>query len=212
MGRILFYDPILSSDNTISCASCHSPYNAFSHSDHQLSHGINDQIGKRNAPALFNLAWQKKFMWDGSINHLDVQPLAPISHSKEMNEKKVVVWGTGKPMREFLHVSDMAAGSIYVMNIPHPKLIDALPNVMCSHINIGTGCDVTIKELAETMASVVGFRGDIEFDISKPDGTPRKLLNVSRLRSLGWEYTIDLDQGLKMTYEWFLKNLDVLRN
>ena len=86
LGRMLFYDPILSSDNTISCASCHSPYNAFSHSDHQLSHGINDQIGKRNAPALFNLAWQKKFMWDGSINHLDVQPLAPISHSKEMNE------------------------------------------------------------------------------------------------------------------------------
>ena len=74
----------------------------------------------------------------------------------KMNKKKVVVWGSGNPMREFLHVSDMAAGSIYVMNLPHPKLINALPNVMCSHINLGTGCDVTIKELAETMASVVG--------------------------------------------------------
>ena len=86
LGRALFYDPILSANNTISCASCHSPYNAFSHTDHDLSHGINDAIGSRNAPALFNLAWQKKFMWDGAVNHLDVQALAPISHPKEMGE------------------------------------------------------------------------------------------------------------------------------
>ena len=86
LGRALFYDPILSSDGTISCASCHSPYNAFAHTDHDLSHGINDQIGTRNAPALFNLAWQKNFMWDGASHHLDVQALAPISHPGEMNE------------------------------------------------------------------------------------------------------------------------------
>ncbi|MFK7772096.1 MAG: cytochrome-c peroxidase [Saprospiraceae bacterium] len=86
LGRALFYDPILSQDNTISCASCHSPYNAFAHTDHDLSHGINDEIGTRNAPPLFNLAWQKTFMWDGAINHLDMQALAPISHPKEMNE------------------------------------------------------------------------------------------------------------------------------
>ena len=84
LGRILFYDPILSKDNSISCASCHSPYNAFAHTDHDLSHGIFDSIGNRNAPALFNLAWQSSFMWDGAINHLDVQPLAPISHASEM--------------------------------------------------------------------------------------------------------------------------------
>ncbi|MFK8009501.1 MAG: cytochrome-c peroxidase [Saprospiraceae bacterium] len=86
LGRALFYDPILSKDSTISCASCHSPYNAFAHTDHDLSHGINDEIGTRNAPPLFNLAWQKTFMWDGAINHLDMQALAPISHPKEMNE------------------------------------------------------------------------------------------------------------------------------
>lgn len=86
LGRILFYDPVLSQDSTISCASCHSPYNAFAHSDHKLSHGIDDQIGTRNAPALFNLAWQKLFMWDGAINHLDMQALAPISHPGEMGE------------------------------------------------------------------------------------------------------------------------------
>lgn len=86
LGRALFYEPMLSKDNTISCASCHSPYNAFAHTDHDLSHGIKDEIGTRNAPALFNLAWQTQFMWDGAINHLDMQALAPISHPKEMGE------------------------------------------------------------------------------------------------------------------------------
>ena len=131
--------------------------------------------------------------------------------AKRAGAKKVVVWGTGKPRREFLHVSDMAAGSIYVMNLPHPELIAAVPNAMCSHINVGTGRDVTIAELANTMARVVGFKGHIEFDVSKPDGTPRKLLNVSRLSSLGWQYTVDLEQGLEMTYDWFLENLAALR-
>ncbi|MES2590106.1 MAG: cytochrome c peroxidase [Bacteroidota bacterium] len=87
LGRMLFYDPILSRDNTISCASCHSQYNAFTHVDHDLSHGIEDRIGTRNSPALMNLAWSTFFMWDGAINHLDVQSLAPISHHDEMDEK-----------------------------------------------------------------------------------------------------------------------------
>ncbi len=85
-GRALFYDPILSADSTISCASCHSPYNAFSHTDHALSHGIHDSVGTRNAPALMNLAWQKSFMWDGAIHHLDFQALAPMTNKAEMAE------------------------------------------------------------------------------------------------------------------------------
>jgi cytochrome c peroxidase len=84
LGKQLFYDPILSANNKISCASCHSPYTAFTHIDHALSHGIHDSIGTRNSPALFNLAWQKKFMWDGAIVNLDMQALAPISHPAEM--------------------------------------------------------------------------------------------------------------------------------
>jgi cytochrome c peroxidase len=84
LGRALFFDPQLSADNTISCASCHSPYNAFTHVDHQLSHGIEDRIGTRNSPAIFNLAWQKDLMWDGAIHHIDAQALAPINHSDEM--------------------------------------------------------------------------------------------------------------------------------
>jgi len=91
LGKMLFYDPVLSRNNTISCASCHSPFNAFSHTDHDLSHGINDQIGTRNAPALFNLAWQKSFMWDGAVNHIDVQALAPITHPKEMGNTMIEV-------------------------------------------------------------------------------------------------------------------------
>lgn len=84
LGRVLFYDPILSKNNKISCASCHSQFSAFTHVDHALSHGIHDSIGTRNSPALMNLAWQKTFMWDGAINNLDVQALAPISHKAEM--------------------------------------------------------------------------------------------------------------------------------
>lgn len=87
LGRVLFYDTRLSKNNTISCASCHSPYTAFTHSDHALSHGIDDRIGTRNSPALMNLAWHSEFMWDGAINHLDMQALAPITHPDEMGEE-----------------------------------------------------------------------------------------------------------------------------
>jgi cytochrome c peroxidase len=85
LGKYLFYDPVLSKDSTISCASCHSPYNAFAHTDHPTSHGIDDRKGKRNAPALFNLAWNKNFMWDGAIHHLDFQAIAPITGKTEMD-------------------------------------------------------------------------------------------------------------------------------
>lgn len=103
LGRALFYDPILSADNTISCANCHSQYSAFTHIDHALSHGIGDSIGTRNSPALMNLAWQNSFMWDGAINHLDMQALAPISHPNEMGEKIEHV--PGKLQRSALYPS-----------------------------------------------------------------------------------------------------------
>ena len=132
--------------------------------------------------------------------------------AKLAREQSVVVWGTGAPMREFLHVDDMASACVHIMSLTHAEFIEAVPNQMCSHINVGTGRDVTIAELAATMARVVGYEGDIEFDTSKPDGTPRKLLDVSRLSSLRWEYSVHLEQGLGMTYEWFLDHLEELRN
>jgi GDP-L-fucose synthase len=127
------------------------------------------------------------------------------------DEEEVVVWGSGKPMREFLHVDEMAAASIYVMEL-EKKTYQAHTEPMLSHINIGTGVDCTIRELAETMARVTGFQGRIVFDASKPDGAPRKLLDVSRLNALGWKASLSLKDGLTDTYRWFLENQDALRS
>lgn len=127
-------------------------------------------------------------------------------HEAKLNgDNRVVAWGSGKPMREFLHVDDMAAASIYVMQLDQATY-DANTEEMLSHINVGTGVDCTIRELVETVAKVVGFEGEIKFDVSKPDGAPRKLMNVDRLAALGWKSTIPLDSGLANTYEWFLAN------
>jgi GDP-L-fucose synthase len=132
-------------------------------------------------------------------------------HEAKLNrDDKVVAWGSGKPMREFLHVDDMAAASIHVMNLD-AVAYQAHTESMLSHINVGTGVDCTIRELVETVAKVTGFSGAIEFDSSKPDGTPRKLMNVERLESLGWRASISLEQGLSNTYQWFLENQDCIR-
>lgn len=127
------------------------------------------------------------------------------------NDKEVIAWGSGKPMREFLHVDDMAAASIYVMNLEQATY-NKNTEPMLSHINVGTGVDCTIRELVETVAKVTGFNGDIVFDSSKPDGAPRKLMNVERLTNLGWCYQVDLESGLQSTYQWFLDNHESLRS
>ncbi len=125
--------------------------------------------------------------------------------AKENGEDEVVVWGTGTPMREFLYVDDMAAASIHVMELDKATY-QANTQPMLSHINVGTGIDCTIREMAETMARVVGFEGDVVFDSTKPDGTPRKLMDVSRLSGLGWRFNTELEDGLLKTYQWFLAN------
>ncbi len=131
--------------------------------------------------------------------------------AKKNNAKKVIVWGSGNPKREFLHVDDLASACIYLMKIPHNEFISTIPNKMCSHVNVGTGRDIKISDLAKLMSKVTGFKGEIEFDTSKPDGTPQKLLDVNALNSLGWKYSIELENGLDMTYKWFLSNFDNLR-
>lgn len=125
--------------------------------------------------------------------------------AKLANAEKVVAWGTGKAMREFLYVDEMAAASIYVMDLD-PAIYQQHTQPMLSHINVGTGVDCTIRELVETVAKVVGYQGRIEFDSSKPDGAPRKLMDVSRLKQLGWQAQVSLEQGLQQTYQWFLQN------
>lgn len=131
--------------------------------------------------------------------------------AKKERAKNVTVWGSGKPKREFLHVDDMASACIYIMNLPYNDFIKAVPNLMCSHVNVGTGKDLSIQELASIMAKVVGFDGEIKFDLTYPDGAPRKLLDVSLLESMGWKYSIELEHGLAITYNWFLENFDKLR-
>lgn len=123
---------------------------------------------------------------------------------------EVVVWGSGKPLREFLHVDDMAAASLHVMELDD-EIYRQYTSPMLSHINVGTGVDHTIRELAEIIASVTGFEGRLNFDESKPDGTPRKLMDVSRLKSLGWEARTTLLDGLRQTYRWFLEHQDLAR-
>lgn len=130
--------------------------------------------------------------------------------AKLRGDAEVVVWGTGTPMREFLYVDDMAAASVHVMELDN-ETYQAHTEPMLSHINVGTGVDCTIREMAETMAKVVGFEGNVVFDSTKPDGTPRKLMDVSRLVALGWRYQVNLEQGLTKTYQWFLANQDSFR-
>lgn len=122
--------------------------------------------------------------------------LRKFHEAKVNNDPEVVIWGTGKPMREFLYVDDMADACIYLMN--HYSDDDI--------VNIGTGQDISIKELAKTISDIVGYQGKIIHDTTKPDGTPRKLLDVSKLHALGWTHQTSLKEGIKLTYDWFLKN------
>lgn len=132
-------------------------------------------------------------------------------HEAKMQDlPSVTVWGSGSPMREFLYVDDMAGACLHVMNLPKEVYGEhVLP--MSSHINVGTGKDCTIRELANTIARAVGYRGDILWDTSKPDGTPRKLLDVGLLKRLGWQYSVELDEGIERTYQWFLQNQEKFR-
>ena len=117
-------------------------------------------------------------------------------------QPQVTVWGSGAARREFLHVDDLAAAALFVMNLTSEQY-QSQTSPMVSHLNVGTGEDCSIAELAEHLARVAGYRGEIVWDRSKPDGAPRKCLNVSRMRALGWQASIGLDDGLKRTYEWY---------
>ena len=140
-----------------------------------------------------------------SNSHVIPALLRRFHEAREQNTPDVVVWGSGTPMREFLHVDDMAAASIHVMELAQ-EVLQEYTQPMLSHINVGTGVDCTIRELAQTIAQAVGYKGRVVFDASKPDGTPRKLLDVTRLHQLGWYHEISLEAGLASTYQWFLEN------
>lgn len=125
--------------------------------------------------------------------------------AKQNQAAQVSVWGSGNAMREFLQVDDLAEACGHILALDK-SAIEAVTDPMCSHINVGTGQDVTIRELAQTMQRVVGFDGELVFDASKPDGTPRKLLDVSKIKALGWQASTSLEAGLQATYAWFLQH------
>jgi GDP-L-fucose synthase len=143
-------------------------------------------------------------------SHVIPALLRRFHEAKLSGDREVIAWGSGKSMREFLYVDDMAAASIHVMNL-EKATYDNITEPMLSHINVGTGVDCTIRELVETVAKVVGFAGEIKFDANKPDGAPRKLMNVDRLKFLNWQYSISLEEGLKRTYKWLKDNQNEFR-
>ena len=136
--------------------------------------------------------------FDLQTSHVLPAMIRKFHEAKENNHSDVVLWGSGTPMREFLFVDDLAKATIF-----------ALDNTLPEHLyNVGTGLDITIKNLAETIQKITGHEGQIVWDSSKPDGTPRKLMDVSKMNELGWKHEVDLEEGIQKTYEWFLKNIE----
>ena len=145
--------------------------------------------------------------FDPENSHVIPGLMQRFHNAKINNDNEVMVWGTGNAMREFLFVDDMAEASLFVLGIDK-EIYDENTLPMISHINVGSGKDITIKELAEIMKEVVGFEGKISFDNTKPDGSPRKLIDVSRLSKMGWKNSTSLREGLEHTYNWYKNNLD----
>ena len=151
-----------------------------------------------------------KILAKQGIKQLKTQDSRLITDDSQLNEVEVELWGSGKPMREFLHVNDMADASVYIMNLDKKELEKEI-NPMLSHINVGTGIDITIKDAAQIIKEVVKFNGVIVFNTKMPDGTKRKLLDVSKIERLGWKHNVSLKCGLQETYKWFLENQERLK-
>lgn len=142
--------------------------------------------------------------FDLSNSHVLPALLRKFGEAKEQGDTLVTVWGTGTPRREFLHVDDMAAACLYVLQAPEDELLMVAPDGM---LNVGAGQDIEIKELARLIGEIVGWKGELQFDTSKPDGTPRKLLDITRITRLGWKPEIPLQEGIHITHEWMVRNL-----
>lgn len=186
------------------------PYAIAKISGIKLCESYNRQYGRNYRSVMPTNLYGENDNFHPENSHVIPALIRRFHEAKLAGLDEVIAWGTGKPMREFLHVDDMAAASIFVMNLDE-AVYQANTEPMLSHINVGTGVDCTIRELVETVAKVTGYKNKISFDASKPDGAPRKLMNVDRLKSLGWQYSIDLTTGLNETYQWFLQNSESFR-
>jgi len=176
----------------------------------KLCESYNRQYGRDYRSVMPTNLYGENDNFHAEDSHVIPALIRRFHEAKQNNDPVVVAWGSGKPMREFLYVDDMAEASIYVMNLD-AEIYKRETSPMLSHINVGTGVDCTIRELVTTVAKVIGYQGRIEFDPSKPDGTMRKLMDVSKLERLGWKAKIGLEEGLEKTYRWFLANQDSIR-
>lgn len=176
----------------------------------KLCESYNRQYGRNYRSVMPTNLYGENDNFHPDNSHVIPALMRRFHEAKLNNTPEVSVWGSGKPMREFLHVDDMAAASIFVANVSQ-ETYESCTEPMLSHINVGTGVDCTIAELALTMAEVVGYQGNVTFDATKPDGAPRKLMNVDTLKRLGWSYSIELKDGLASTYEWFLAHQNDFR-
>ncbi|ENT6808909.1 GDP-L-fucose synthase [Vibrio vulnificus] len=190
--------------------STNEPYAIAKIAGIKLCESYNRQYGRDYRSVMPTNLYGENDNFHPENSHVIPALMRRFHEAKLRGDAEVVVWGTGTPMREFLYVDDMAAASVHVMELDN-QTYQANTEPMLSHINVGTGVDCTIREMAETMAKVVGFEGRVVFDSTKPDGTPRKLMDVSRLAALGWRYQVSLEQGLSKTYQWFLANQENFR-
>ncbi|MBA0164175.1 GDP-L-fucose synthase [Pectobacterium versatile] len=190
--------------------STNEPYAIAKIAGIKLCESYNRQYGRDYRSVMPTNLYGENDNFHPENSHVIPALMRRFHEAKVLNSPEVVVWGSGKPMREFLFVDDMASASIHVMELDK-DVYDSHTDPMLSHINVGTGVDCTIGEMANTMAKVVGYQGQVVFDASKPDGTPRKLMDVSRLKKLGWQYKVELEEGLLKTYHWFLANQNSFR-
>ena len=159
---------------------------------------IRKQFGKDYVSLMPTNLYGTHDNFDLNTSHVLPAMMRKFHEAKENNNAPVTLWGSGTPLREFLFVDDMAQAVVFALENKLPEYL----------YNIGTGTDLTIKELAETIQKITGHQGEIIWDASKPDGTPRKLMDISKMHELGWKHQIDLEQGIQLTYDWFVKNVE----
>jgi GDP-L-fucose synthase len=185
--------------------STNEPYAIAKIAGIKLCESYNRQYGRDYRSVMPTNLYGQNDNFHPENSHVIPALIRRFHEAKLNNDSTVIAWGSGKPMREFLYVDDMAEASIFVMNLDK-NTYEKETQPMLSHINVGSGIDCTIRELVETVAKIVSYEGDIVFDKTKPDGTARKLMDVSRLEKLGWKAKTTLEDGLSLTYHWFLAN------
>jgi GDP-L-fucose synthase len=163
------------------------------------------QYGDNNISVMPNNLYGTNDNYDLETSHVLPALMRKFHEAKKHNHNSVEIWGSGKPLREFLHVDDMADACVFLMQNLSAKQLYSLG---ISHINIGSGDEVSIKELALIIKNIVGYEGDISFNNDYPDGMPRKLLDITRIRDLGWKSKINLKEGIKSVYKWYVKNYE----